>query len=611
MSSEASSSGNNSRESVVEDWGRQKGSCCYCKSGDRTSICHGLWAHSITVDDYQDLLDQGWSRSGCFLYKPEMERTCCPSYTIRLKASAFVPSKEQLQVNRRMQRFLDGKLDVRKPVQSKEDPSTSNATGSCVNQVSNSVADKSLSHNNKEENKTEDFMHYLSNQIDNAVHVCIEGGEFPSGIQLPKALVKKVSHAKKKLLAEGSEDLVYTSNIAYQIAATLKRSQSAAMDVYQSKIIAEKLVNSLNHSASISALSIRACNAHVNFYSPVKYGSLDGNAQIVTLPEESAKRNGSKSSASKNVYPHKKKRKFEIRLKRSSFDPEEYALYKRYQIKVHNDTPDHVTENSYRTFLVDSPLLFVQPSITGLVPPSGFGSFHQQYIIDGQLVAVGVIDILPKCFSSKYFFWDPDFAFLSLGKYSALQEIAWIKENEVSCPSLQYYYLGYYVHSCSKMRYKAAYWPSELLCPFQYQWVPFDVARPLLDKKKYVVLSSLQDGESSQSGILENIMELQQDEIDQEDRNDVCMDNDEEMLEPKSEGSDDESEPETSNLMSVGIKDGNLTNILIGLRGSRMRYKDIQQASDPSDMDNLEAQLQRYQRVVGVELSERMICSLD
>jgi len=52
-----------------------------------------------------DLLDRGWRRSGSFLYKPEMERTCCPSYTIRLKASDYVPSKEQLRVSRRMQRY--------------------------------------------------------------------------------------------------------------------------------------------------------------------------------------------------------------------------------------------------------------------------------------------------------------------------------------------------------------------------------------------------------------------------------------------------------------------------------------------------------------------------
>lgn len=34
-------------------------------------------------------------------------------------------------------------------------------------------------------------------------------------------------------------------------------------------------------------------------------------------------------------------------------------------------------------------------------------------------------------------------------------------------PSLRYYYMGYYIHTCPKMRYKADYTPSELLCPSQ------------------------------------------------------------------------------------------------------------------------------------------------
>ncbi|GLT67667.1 hypothetical protein SLA2020_399590 [Shorea laevis] len=608
MRGEASSSNSNNRgQSVVVDCGRQKSSCGYCKSGARTSISHGLWAESITVDDYQDLLDRGWRRSGCFLYKPEMETTCCPQYTIRLKASDFVPSKEQNRVYRRMQRFLDGTLDVKKPVQPIEDP----ATGSCIHQVSSSAADESLSHKNTGEEKTEEFMQHLSNQIDSAVHACIEGGEFPSGIQLPKALVKKVSHSKKKPLFEGSEDLVYTSNIAFQIAATWKRAQSAGKDVQQSEFIAEKVVNSLNQLAKFSGLSVRALKGHINFYSSGKLEYLDGDIQIVALPEESATGSGSKSSSSisKCSINLQGTKKLEIRLKRSSFDPEEYALYERYQSKVHKD---HVTESSYRRFLVDTPLLFVQPSNDGLVPPCGFGSFHQQYLINGQLVAVGVIDILPRCLSSKYLIWDPDYAFLSLGKYSAIQEIGWVKENQVSCPSLQYYYLGYYIHSCSKMRYKAAYRPSELLCPLRYKWVPFDVARPLLDKKKYAVLSdyaSLQNGESSNSGVPESALELQQDEIDREDRNDVRMDDDEEMLEPESESSDDELEPETSDLMSVGIEGGDVTKILIGLRGSQVRYKEIQQAIDPRERMDLEAQLQKYQKVVGVALSERMVYS--
>jgi len=51
----------------------------------------------------------------------------------------------------------------------------------------------------------------------------------------------------------------------------------------------------------------------------------------------------------------------------------------------------------------------------------GYGSFHQQYWLDDKLIAVGVIDILPGCVSSVYFFYDPDYSFLSLGTYGSLR----------------------------------------------------------------------------------------------------------------------------------------------------------------------------------------------
>lgn len=386
-----------------------------------------------------------------------------------------------------MPRFLDGSLDSNKPLKLKEGPNAYKETGSSADPaVSSSAMKECLSSNNAEKNKAEKILQYLSDKIDYVVHACVEGGDFPNDLQLPKVSVKEVSQGKRKLLVEGSDTLLYSSNIAFQIAAAIKKRAERGLEgSYQSRVskenvdekelspkaLSEKLASSLNQLAETSGLSVRACNGHINFYSGTNKASLDGMAEVVTVPEGSAARHVIKPWSSRNNHEHTpvRRRRLEIHLKRSSFDPEEFALYRRYQIKVHNDRPDHVTESSYQRFLVDTPLLFVPPTNDGMVPPCGFGSFHQQYVIDGQLVAVGVIDILPRCLSSKYLFWDPDFAFLSLGKYSALQEISWVKENQTHCPSLQFYYLGYYIHSCNKMKYKASYWPSELLCPFRYQ----------------------------------------------------------------------------------------------------------------------------------------------
>ncbi|KVI09921.1 arginyl-tRNA--protein transferase 2-like [Cynara cardunculus var. scolymus] len=619
IKSEASSSNsinNGGAESVVDDVGRRRSSCGYCKSGSNTSITHGLWAHSLTVYDYQALLDRGWRRSGCFLYKPEMEKTCCPSYTIRLKASDFVPSKEQVRVSKRMQRFLDGSLNVKKPDEQNETSRDSN--GLSKKDTVSSVQGDVMVDNGAQMNNLEQVTYYLSKQIDSVVLACTDSGEFPSDVQFSKSSVKSVAPAKRKLQAETAEVLLYSSNISFQIAAALRRANKS---IHQKddhcveptpKVIAEVLSSHLDNLVSAIGLSVKACNGHINFYSTQVQSQADVIVGKPAVSKDSLTSSGSKGSSSNNSRKLQAKgQSLEIRLKMSSFDPEEYALYRRYQIKVHNDTPNHVTESSYRRFLVDSPLVFVPTSGDGAVPPCGFGSFHQQYLINGRLVAVGVMDILPKCLSSKYLFWDPDLAFLSLGKYSALQEINWVSENQKHCPSLQYYYLGYYIHSCSKMRYKAAYRPSELLCPLRYQWVPFDIARPLLDRKRYVVLSdyaTLQNEAASSPHIIEDQTE-QEEESFPEESNDIPIDADEEMSELAFEDSDDESGPETTSLSPAEMgKD--VGNIVIGLKGMHLKYKDIREAFGAKERNYLETQLHKYVMAVGSDLSERIIYSL-
>ncbi|KAH0623690.1 hypothetical protein JD844_006741 [Phrynosoma platyrhinos] len=66
----------------------------------------GMWAHSLTVQDYQDLIDRGWRRSGKYVYKPTMNQTCCPQYTIRCRALHFQPSKSHKKVLKKMLKFL-------------------------------------------------------------------------------------------------------------------------------------------------------------------------------------------------------------------------------------------------------------------------------------------------------------------------------------------------------------------------------------------------------------------------------------------------------------------------------------------------------------------------
>ena len=65
--------------------------------------------------------------------------------------------------------------------------------------------------------------------------------------------------------------------------------------------------------------------------------------------------------------------------------------------------------------------------------------------------------------------------------------------------------MGYYIHSCPKMRYKAQYLPSEIVCPETLVWIPVEKCLPILDKAKYSRLNE-SDAATSQPEIdLDNV----------------------------------------------------------------------------------------------------------
>lgn len=63
-----------------------------------------------------------------------------------------------------------------------------------------------------------------------------------------------------------------------------------------------------------------------------------------------------------------------------------------------------------------------------------------------------------------------DYSFLTLGTYGTLREVQFVKDLNESAAGLSEYYMGFYIHSCPKMRYKGKLQPSYLLCPEIYTW---------------------------------------------------------------------------------------------------------------------------------------------
>lgn len=108
------------------------------------------------------------------------------------------------------------------------------------------------------------------------------------------------------------------------------------------------------------------------------------------------------------------------------------------------------------------------------------------------------------------------------------------------------------------------------------RWVPFDAVKPLLDQKSYVVLSDSslqQNGESSPLTKVPNDMELEHNADFPEEPDDVNMDEDGEMAEAYSDSSDEDLDSDSNGLASSDTEDRDVTNILIGIGDSRMRYK--------------------------------------
>lgn len=48
--------------------------------------------------------------------------------------------------------------------------------------------------------------------------------------------------------------------------------------------------------------------------------------------------------------------------------------------------------------------------------PKKYGSYHQLYRLDGELIAMAVLDILPYCVSSVYFIYGKAWEHFSFGK---------------------------------------------------------------------------------------------------------------------------------------------------------------------------------------------------
>ncbi|CAG2164796.1 unnamed protein product [Oppiella nova] len=365
-----------------------------------------MWAHRLSNMNYQNLIDRNWRRSGKYCYKPVLERTCCPMYTIRCDAVNFKLRKS----HKKVKDVMDDRPQVKPLFNEKE--SQNEYKGSA------------------EPNK-ESVEKIIDNDINTSVNVmsCDHKSD-DKVMERRKGKAKNIRKERKlrKIMAKEKCDE--------------KRGLEIMSENFKSKAIAKNKCKSLEDYLNEIETSLNAKHKlKIRFVS--------------TTTEEY-------------------KQTFE----------ESHEVYRKYQMSIHGDSLDKCSSKQYKRFLIDSPLEN-ERCVTSDGLPDHLGSFHQQYWLDNKLIAVGVIDVLPYCVSSVYLYYDPEYDFLSLGTYSALRELQLVRRLQQYLPDLKYYYMGFYIHSCPKMRYKGRFSPSDLLCGETFSWHPITKCVPKLDLTKY------------------------------------------------------------------------------------------------------------------------------
>lgn len=74
---------------------------------------------------------------------------------------------------------------------------------------------------------------------------------------------------------------------------------------------------------------------------------------------------------------------------------ESFQVYRKYQCSIHED--DDLTKSGFSRFLVSSPLFSVND---GIEP--ALGSYHQQYLLDGKIIAGKAYSTLIMLLSMEY-----------------------------------------------------------------------------------------------------------------------------------------------------------------------------------------------------------------
>ena len=142
----------------------------------------------------------------------------------------------------------------------------------------------------------------------------------------------------------------------------------------------------------------------------------------------------------------KANRDLDIELRPASANDELLDLYRRYHADM-----------AVRRGWANPPVELDQYERTFAAEVTDF-AHELVFRLEGRVVCVSIVDLLPSALSAVYCFYDPQLRPRALGVLAVLTEIEIARERECS-----HLYLGFRIDGNPSMRYKARYAPHQIL----------------------------------------------------------------------------------------------------------------------------------------------------
>ena len=468
---------------------------------------------SIPLDIYQNLIEKGWSKSGTLIYKRNYEKSCCKIYQPRVNINNFKISKEQKKVMKKFRKYLSGEYEQNK-----------------FNKLYNNINDNYIKEKEKIQNKIDAKLreYIMSTNFLNILNKYLKNEDDINLIYEKLIYTKIRKNNNKKFNYDYSCDLIF---IIKNVLTILKKKNVIEENSINTNNINDKGVNEENDEYknfineiyndinnfyksddNYEDISFNEKTGHINFKMK--------NKSIITKENKKQEKKEYKKENKTNLNQiniQKEKEKYNLEyFKEIVTEPEiylplkhiytieltdkielerteeRYLLYQKYQLAVHKET---TTVESYNNFIGVSPIINryinLPPDLNTKTRhpelyPKHYGMHNLIHRIDGKIIAVTVIDILPNYFESLYCYYDPDFSFLDLGVVTAIREIEYAKSvQELINKNLTYYTMGEMSLSVKKLQYKSNYSPMEIMDPYTGIYVPLteDIKKLLSDNE--------------------------------------------------------------------------------------------------------------------------------